>query len=181
MANAPAAPAPAAPAEDAPKKRGKLPLIIGLVVALAGAGGGAWWFLAPHDAAAPAAEHAAAAEGEGAEGAAAGAAKGEAIYVSLAPSFVVNLTDDEAMRYLQIDVEILTHDNATSEAIKLHLPQIRNNLLLIFGDQHFHQLVTREDKEKLQASVLAEVKKVLDSQHAPSAVEAAFFTNFVMQ
>lgn len=155
---------PDAATEAAPeKKSGKLKwIVIALVLAIVGGGGGAFALLR-HDAP-PAAKP-----------------LGPAQYIALEPSFVVNLADPGSVRYLQTDVQLLTRDAETAEAIKLHAPIIRNKLLLLFGQQTSAQLDGRGGKEKLQTQALAEVKNTLKAQQAANKVDALLFTSIVIQ
>lgn len=182
-------------APEAPKSRKKL-IIIGAAVTavLAAGGGGAFFFLskgkhaakaAPEAAAAaeaepteaaPAAEPAAPAEGEGDH-----AAAKNSNYVAIQPAFVVNLSDDEAMRFLSVEIELATSDSHAADAVKLHMPLIRNNLLLLMGQKRYHELDKREGKEALRAEMLAEVRKVLKEQADVDGIEGLYFTSFVMQ
>lgn len=163
-----------AAAPVAPKKRGKLGLIIGLVAVLAAAGGG-YFFYAQRSAAKPAAEAGKTAEA-GAE-----SPGGKAHYQALTPSFTVNLDDEEASRYLQVEIEVMSRSISTLDDVKLHTPRIRNALLLLLGQQRYHDLTTREGKEALQVKVLAEIQNILKAETGKPGVEAVYFTSFVMQ
>jgi flagellar protein FliL len=163
----------AAPAQpSAPKKKSKLPLIIGAVVLLAGGAGGGWWWT-QHNAPAHAPE------GEAA--AAATPAKAAATYFALDPSFVVNLADTDSTRFLQADVQVMTRDAKTHAAIEAQAPAIRNRLLLLFGQQTAAQLGQRSGKERLQEQGLAEVRKLLREEGQPDKAEAVIFTSLVVQ
>jgi len=166
--------------EDSPKPaaaaapKGKpvvLIMIVAVLLSAAASGGAAWWF-SSH--AAPAAH---------AEGAAKEAEKPKlpAQYLALDPSFVVNLDDESASRYLQVEVQVMARDAAALEAVKLHQPRIRNALLLLFGQQKPADLDSRAGKEKLQAAVLTEIQKVLKDETGKPGIEAVYFTSFVMQ
>lgn len=172
------------------KKRSKLPLILGLVVVLAAAGGGGFFFMQKKAAApqtgepaeAAADEHGEAPADEHGGGHGDAAAKGAASsdFFALAPQFVVNLNDEEAMRFLQIEVQVIAKKNAAIEAVRSNDPIVRNRLMLLFSSQTYHGLLTREGKEKLQLDSLAEINKVLD-EHKKPHVDGVVFTNFVMQ
>lgn len=165
---------------QAPKKSGsKLMLIVGVVVLLA-AGAGGYFFFA-NKSAAPAAHGEAAAE-EGHEGGAHEPSAGSASnYLALSPAFTVNLSDDEANRYLQVEMEVMSRSAAALDAVKLHMPRIRNALLLLLGQQKYYELNTRAGKEKLQAQVLAEIQGILKAETGKPGIEAVYFTSFVMQ
>ncbi len=151
--------------EEAPPKSRKLLFIILAVVLLAG-GGGAWFFLKSPGKA---------------------SAKVEApvlppIYVNLDPPFVVNFEAESMVRFLQVTVSIMTRDAHTEEVLKKNDPRIRNDLLLLLGNQHYDTISTREGKEKLQAQSLESVRSVIRSSGGESdKVEALYFTAFVMQ
>lgn len=138
-----------------------------LVVALAG-GGGWWWWQAKQASAHPARS-------------AAAAVRAPAKYFALDPAFVVNLADANAVRYLQVDVQLMTRDEATLAAFTTHAPAIRNRLLLLFGQQSATQLAQRSGKERLQAAALAEVRQLLKQEAAENKVEAVIFTSLVTQ
>jgi flagellar FliL protein len=171
------APAPA-PAPQKTKRGAFLPLLAATLVAAAMASGSTW-FLASHKAGKAATAKPAAADDADKGDAAQNPAP--ALYLELTPAFVVNLADDEAMRFLQVEVQIMSRDPKVIDAAKDHMPRIRNSLLMLFGQQHFHELGTREAKEALQKQALQEVQKALDAEGAPSQVEAVYFTSLVMQ
>lgn len=156
--------AQAAPAQ-APKKKSKKLLFIALAVLLVAGGGGAAWFAtagAKHDK--PAAKE-----------------KLPTQYFAMEPSFVVNLADTDAVRYLQADVQLATRDPETLAALQAHGPALRNRLLLLFGQQLSPSLAQRSGKERLQEKALAEVKAVLKKEDAPDKVEGVMFTSLVTQ
>jgi flagellar protein FliL len=150
------------------KKKGgrKLLWIIVTTVVLGAAGGGWWWWQA--QAATPAPK-------------AAVTGKAPAQYYALEPAFVVNLADQDAVRYLQADVQLMTRDADTRAAFELHTPAIRNRLLLLFGQQSAATLAQRSGKERLQEKALAEVRQLLKTEGAAAKVDAVLFTSLVTQ
>jgi len=160
------APAPA-------KKAGRswLVIILGALVAAAAAGGAAYYFIV--------ARHAAPAE--------AGALKADKpkappVYVKLDPPFVANFEAKGMMRFLQVAVEIMTRDPVTAELLKQHDPRIRNDLLMLFGNQQYDSISTLAGKDRLRAAALDSVRKIIGAEGGDSAkVEQLYFTSFVMQ
>lgn len=171
-----AAGANAAAASVAPKSKAKakgsrkLLWIVMAVVVLGGGGGGGWWWWQHQQAVAHAASKVAVAK-----------VRAQAQYYALEPAFVVNLTDEESVRYLQADLQLMTRDDATLAAFATHAPAIRNRLLLLFGQQSAQQIAQRSGKERLQEAALAEVRKLLKGEGAPDKVEAVIFTSLVTQ
>ncbi|MGH8219819.1 MAG: flagellar basal body-associated FliL family protein [Steroidobacteraceae bacterium] len=112
----------------------------------------------------------------------ASAQKGPALYVSLDPPFVTNFEADQAVRFLQISVEVMSRDPATIDVIKSNDPVVRNDLLLLFANQKYAVIATRDGKERLRAAALAAVRKdVAANGGHPERVAAVYFTSFVMQ
>lgn len=104
-----------------------------------------------------------------------------AVYTSLEPPFVVNFDDQGTIRFLQVSVDVMSRDPEIAEAIKLHMPAIRDQLIMLFSDADYPTLSTREGKDALRATALDAVKKILDAQGVSASVDALYFTNFVMQ
>ncbi len=160
--------ATAAPAADAaaPKKgKKKLFILIGvvlLVVALAG-GGAAYYLKAKAAAAAAEAE----AEDGADDGAKGGHAKAHKKDEHVVPTFVpldpftVNLADREAERYAQVGVTLELADPHVADQIKLYMPAIRNNVLMVLAHKTSAQLLEREGKIKLAREIQLETARAL--------------------
>ena len=103
------------------------------------------------------------------------------VYTPLDPPFVVNFEDDGAIRFLQISVEVSSRDPKVAEAIKLHMPAIRDQLIMLFSDVDYATLSSREGKDALRAKALDTVKGILKKQGGSSKIDGLYFTNFVMQ
>ena len=107
---------------------------------------------------------------------------GPPIYISLDPAFVTNIESDQAERLLQINVQVMTHDLKTSEAIKANDPVIRNNLLLLFSAQKYAEITAIAGREKLRAQALDTVRHAMTGDEAkPESIEALDFTSFGLQ
>jgi flagellar FliL protein len=106
---------------------------------------------------------------------------GPPIYIPLNPAFVVNFENQEQVSFLQVDIEIMTYDPGVEEAIKIHMPRVRNELLLLLGGKQYHEINTRDGKRMLAQDAITEIKRVLEEAGAPSSVQALYFTSFVMQ
>ena len=105
----------------------------------------------------------------------------EAYYFSLDPPFIVNFTGKSRARFLQVSIEGLTRDATVKEDITKHLPQVRNNLVLLLSSKTYEELNTMEGKASLRKQVLKEITKILEAETGKEGVEDVFFTSFVMQ
>lgn len=104
-----------------------------------------------------------------------------AVYLPLDPAFVVNFQDDDATRYLQVGVTVMSHDPAAIQAMKDNDPVIRNALVILFSSQTFAELGNTAGKQKLQAQALTAVRKIVADKIGKPGVDALYFTSFVMQ
>ena len=160
----------------APRKKPFVLIAIILAVALV-TGGGVYFFVGGKSDTAEAKE-------EGKDGKKKGREEPKlpAQYVKLDPPFVVNFEAKGLMRFLQVTVEVMTRDPVTAEIITKNDPMIRNDLIMLFGNQQYESISTREGKDKLRAEALATVAKVIDAEGGEGKkVEQLFFTSFVMQ
>ena len=148
------------PAETpAPKKSGGkkglliIVAVVGVMLAIIG-GGGAWFFL-----------------GHKSEPHAAQAKPGSPpLFVTLEP-FVVNLAGD-VQHYLQVGIDLRVVDNAVSDQIKLHLPEIRNAVLLLLSSKSVEDLAGVDQKNRLRDEIREVVNRPLGI-HTPAQKPAS--------
>jgi len=170
-----------AKSEGAPaggKKKLLIFIAIG-VVALGGMGAGAWlMFGGKHDEAGGKGKTAEKGKAEEKHE----APKGPPLFLAMDPPFVVNFQSEQAVRFLQVTAQVMTRDLKTLEELKTSDPIIRNDLLLLFGNQKYDTVSTLEGKEQLRHQALEAVRKVIaDNGGEPKNIEAVYFTSFVMQ
>jgi flagellar protein FliL len=177
-----------------PAKAGKKKLIVILAVVLlllaAGGVGAVFWLKAKAHAAAEAEE-----ADDGAEVAHAAPKrdpKAVPVFVPLDP-FTVNLADREAERYAQIGISLELADPKAGDRIKLFMPAIRNNILMVLAHKRSSDLLERAGKEKLADEVLRETERALGldpvvpgarpkkGDDEPRPVRAVHFSNFIIQ
>jgi flagellar basal body-associated protein FliL len=104
-----------------------------------------------------------------------------AVYFAFDPPLIVNFDDTQAVRFLQLQIEVLLRDEHESELVKLHSPVIRNNLLMLMNGRDYKSLMSREGKEALRKECLVEVQRILKKETGKPVVEDLFFTSFVVQ
>ncbi|WP_455203267.1 flagellar basal body-associated FliL family protein [Kaarinaea lacus] len=107
--------------------------------------------------------------------------EGPATYIPLDPAFVVNFAQSDKARFLQVTAEVMTRDPLVEEQIKIHMPVIRNNLVLLLSSQTYDSVSTLEGKEALREEALEVVQGILEEETGDPGIEAIYFTSFVMQ
>lgn len=109
------------------------------------------------------------------------AVSGPAIYFAMEPPLVVNFEQDGSVRFLQVTIEVMARDPAVIEAVQRNAPLIRNNLMLLMSNLTGDDVMTRDGKEKLRATSLAEVEAIIKRETGSGGVESLLFTSFVVQ
>ena len=158
-------------AVNEPAGKGKLKLIILIVVAvLLAIGlsvGATWYFMhSPKSEAVPQADV---------------NVKLPAIYEPMAPAFVVNFNANGRQRYMQVSVTLQARDPADLKALMVHIPVIRNNLVMLFSGQTFDDLATPVGQEILRQKTTASVQEVAQKELGKVVIDQVLFTNFVLQ
>jgi flagellar protein FliL len=104
------------------------------------------------------------------------------LYLALDPPFVVNFQADQIVRFLQVSVEVMSRDSKTLDLLKNNDPVVRNDLLILLGNQQYSVIATPAGKQQLRADVLTAIRKDLTQAGGdPNKLEAVYFTSFVMQ
>ncbi len=103
------------------------------------------------------------------------------IYLPL-EKMVINFTDKGPARFLQVEMQVMSRDQAVLDAVTAHMPVIRNDLLVLLGGVTYEQVSSQEGKEALREQLLEHIQSIL-AEHAEieSGLEGVYFTSFVMQ
>lgn len=171
MATAKAAGAKAAPApgDAPPSNKGKMLILILVALLIAvGAAGGAWFFV--NQKAGPAAAPSAAAPDPAAP----------PVFMTL-ETFTVNLQPEDIQQFLQVNMTLQVTNDAQIELLKVHMPHVRNRMLLLLSSKKPSEILTVEGKKKLAAEVIAQLKQPFTPKGAEPQVTDVLFTSFVVQ
>jgi len=127
-----------------------------------------------------------------------------AIYYPLKPNFTVNYDVNGRQRFLQAELTLMYRDETVLKTLELHMPEVRNGLVMLLSNQVFDELQTTEGKEKLRAAALQSIQEIIAKETAAAAektkekdddkdkkkakdkkpipnIEQVLFTQFVMQ
>jgi flagellar FliL protein len=103
-----------------------------------------------------------------------------AVYYAIDPPLVVNFEEGSAVRFLQISMEVMAHDQKAVDSVQKNIPLIRNNLLLLMSNRNYQTMMSREGKETLRQEALTEIRAVQKKEGGPD-VDDLLFTSFVVQ
>lgn len=181
------------PEAPAPKKKSKLmgllvPVIGGLVLAGAGAGGG---YYAANSGLLGGGEHkaekshgpqrVAKAHGDAPEQVDEnGDGQYETTYFELKKEFTANLMDPN--RYIQVGLGVATtYDAKVTEAVEKNEPAIRSAVLGILAEQSADVVSTVQGKEALQRRLRGAINQTLEAKTGFGGIAQVYFTSFVIQ
>ncbi len=102
-------------------------------------------------------------------------------YIKMKPRFIINYNVGTRQRFLQVSIEIMTRSQETVDAIELHNPMLRNEIVRVLSDQNFKHLRTPEGRVELRTKLQDQLVTVLKRESSVDGVEAVLFTDFVMQ
>ena len=111
---------------------------------------------------------------------------GNGPYLALDPPIVVNLVSPGSPHFMQVKVQVMSHDPKVLEAIKDNMPPVRDALIMLLSAQTATAMYDVQNREKVRQQALDAIRKVLeqvagiksDGQHG---VEALYFTDFIIQ
>ncbi len=107
--------------------------------------------------------------------------KGPAIYVGVPNAITANLPGDRRSRTVQIKMSFLVRSQEAKEHIRQHMPQLKNDVLMLVSQKNANELKLPEGRQKLQAEALVTVQKTLTDLVGEPTVEKVLFVSFVMQ
>lgn len=123
-------------------------------------------------------------------------------YLTMVPEFVVNFGPGSKVRYLMVDLQIATRDDAALSTVGTYRPVLRNDILVDLSSVRFDDLKHREGKEALQKKLLNTINRVVNSathvaveddennaadneqakdEDAKGPITNVYFTSFIMQ
>lgn len=108
-------------------------------------------------------------------------AKAPSIYLPLEPAFTIDFIENGRQRYVQLSMTAKSKRAEQVDAMSLHMPLIRNSLVLLFSSQSFAELQTEEGKIALKKASLDVINGILEQETGLGGIDNVLFTNFVMQ
>lgn len=172
-------------AAETPPKKSKKKLIIILVlvlVLLLVVGGGAALFLMKKNSHAEGDEVAAELEAKKKK------AEAHPVYIPM-DTFTVNLVPETGDQYLQVTLSLEAEDAAVGEKLKMHMPKLRNRIMLILSSKKPSELTPREGKEQLAEEIKTSINGIIggepesdkDKKGSATPIKEVLFTSFIIQ
>jgi len=107
----------------------------------------------------------------------------KAIYYAIAEPFTINFLNQSKSkaRYLQIKVTLKSTDEEAIMGAEENLPMLQDALLDLFSDQSYEEANSVEGRIALQEATLETIKSILKEETDNDAIDAVYFTSFILQ
>ncbi|HKK57482.1 flagellar basal body-associated FliL family protein [Marinobacter sp.] len=104
-------------------------------------------------------------------------------YVPMDPAFVTHIGEPgPTLVYLKAAVTLRTSRASTREALEAHMPRLRHELVMLFGEQtDVKALAGNAGQSDLRAAAKQRINQVLEEQQTGEEIADVLFTEFVVQ
>ncbi|MFL1453939.1 flagellar basal body-associated protein FliL [Marinobacter sp. GN3S48] len=104
-------------------------------------------------------------------------------YIEMDPSFVTHVGEPgNKLIYLKTSVTLRASKETTRPAVEAHMPKLRHELVMLFGEQtDADQLATGDGQTALREEAKQRINAVLEEQQTGEEITGVLFTEFVVQ
>lgn len=104
-------------------------------------------------------------------------------YIAMEPAFVTHIgSPGNKINYLKAAVTMRASAESTREAVEAHMPRLRHELVMLFGEQTDPARVdSNEGKQELIDAATRRINSVLEEQQTGEQITGVFFTEYVVQ
>lgn len=107
----------------------------------------------------------------------------KAIYYTIEEPFTINFMNqsEQRVRYLQIKVALMAHNQTTIDNASNNLPMLQDALRTLFAEQTYDSVDSTEARRQLQANTLRLANTILQQELGSDPLDEVYFTSFVLQ
>lgn len=104
-------------------------------------------------------------------------------YIAMDPPFVTHVGEPGTkLTYLKAAVTIRASRETTRPAVEAHMPRLRHELVMLFGEQaDTDRLSGNEGQQALREEAASRINAVLEEQQTGESITGVLFTEFVVQ
>lgn len=107
--------------------------------------------------------------------------KEPAQYVGVPEKLTSNVKGTKKSRTVQIQMSFVVRGDEAVDLVKDHMPQLKNDILMLLAEQSADELRTPEGRVALQQKSLETVQATLTDISGEPTIEKVLFISFVMQ
>lgn len=105
----------------------------------------------------------------------------QAIYYPLKPPIMVSFDAKGRQRLVQVEITLMSRQTDAIAAVEMHMPRIRNALVLLISGRTYDEVQTAEGKELLRIACLQELQQIMQDEIGKPGIEQVLFTGFIVQ
>ncbi|KPQ27308.1 MAG: flagellar FliL protein [Marinobacter excellens HL-55] len=104
-------------------------------------------------------------------------------YIEMEPAFVTHVGEPGTkVIYLKASVTLRADRESTRPALEAHMPRLRHELVMLFGEQvDVDVLTSQQGQQALREEAAARINAVLEEQQTGEHIAGVLFTEFVVQ
>lgn len=104
-------------------------------------------------------------------------------YIEMDPPFVTHVGEaGNKLTYLKASVTLRAPKETTRPAVEAHMPRLRHELVMLFGEQtDTDRLATGDGQSALGEEATRRINAALEEQQTGEAITGVLFTEFVVQ
>lgn len=102
-------------------------------------------------------------------------------YFDIGTPFVVNLTGDGNLAYLQVNAQFKVHRPELKTQLQIHMPAIQHTMMMLLSEQTMSGIKSVQGKQALRDTALKELQKLFQAQIGDPVIDEVYFTGFVIQ
>ncbi len=103
-------------------------------------------------------------------------------YISMGEAMVLNLaTDSTRSSFVQLKADVLVRDENSSDLVKLHMPALRHQLILMMSEQDAAKMKSPVEREKLRKQITDKIRSVYKELVGKDDIDEVLFSSFLVQ
>lgn len=104
-------------------------------------------------------------------------------YIAMEPAFVTHVgAPGNKIVYLKAAVTLRAARESTRAALETHMPRLRHELVMLFGEQtDVDQVTSQQGQQALREEAATRINAVLEEQQTDESIAGVLFTEFVVQ
>ena len=109
--------------------------------------------------------------------------RGVTDYIAMEPPFVTHVGEPgNKVIYLKASVTLRASQETTRDAVQTHMPRLRHELVMLFGEQtDVDLLTTQQGQQALREEATQRINAALEEQKTGERITGVLFTEFVVQ
>ncbi|MCP3689810.1 MAG: hypothetical protein GY784_15505 [Gammaproteobacteria bacterium] len=103
-------------------------------------------------------------------------------YISLGKPMVLNLSSHASrLTFLQLSANVLIDDSDAEDLVKVHIPAIRHELIVLLSEQNAVDMKSPDKREEIRKLATAQVQERVAELTGRQSINDVLFSTFLVQ